>query len=472
MGGGGGSSGGAVVGGAAPWAAALAGQYQASAASAAADAAQQATNDAINNMNRMYQTARHDVQPYRTEGVQALNKLNQYLQLEPYNPGLAPDKPVFKTSTDFLDKITKKQVRNEIMMNSGQVGVGNNIGQSFQHAQYFGPGADDPTLQADYGRGWVKVPAGEQNPGGLTIAQYGTGPGAFLQDPRIQQAVRNELAQEMANNENATYDTRLSSYNQDLAEYNQNLDWYNQYKAQGPFTQEQITENISNLPGFQAQQAQGVDAIQKAASAKGYLGSGRVLKELSQFGQANLGQFYGQELDRLSNLANMGASAANTTAGLSANHGNALSQLYTNLGDTKANSLLAGGNALAQSLLAANQEYKVVGQQDSGGGGLGGLGSVLGGIGSIASAFSSREFKDKIGMPSKEAILESVKQLDVDLWRYKDIDRTHLGPYAEDFKEAFGVGDGKTINLIDMMGVLFVAVQTLSKQVEDLKRAK
>lgn len=61
-----------------------------------------------------------------------------------------------------------------------------------------------------------------------------------------------------------------------------------------------------------------------------------------------------------------------------------------------------------------------------------------------------------------EKILESVRGLHVERWNYKrEIDPStepHIGPYAEEFKEQFGVGDGKTINMIDALGVLFASV--------------
>lgn len=478
MGGGGGQTGGTVVGGPSMGAALLAGQYQSSAAQAAADAAQQSINDAINAMNRNYQQARYDMQPYRTEGVQALNQLNQYLGLDAYNPGKAPVAPKKYTAEDLASEVSKNQIRNYITQNTGMVGVGNNHKQTFTHLQYQGAGSEDPALQAAYAKQWAHTPAGEKMPGGgLTLADsndnnFGSGLSPFTQNPAIQQAARLELADELARNKNATYDTDLEAYNRNLEEYNQNKAWYDQYTAEGPYTQEQISDKISNLPGYQAQLTQGSEAINKSASSKGYLGSGRVLKELMNFGQNTLSQFYGNELDRLASLAGAGQQAAGISAQGSLNKGNALAGLYQSLGDTKANAALASGNALAQSLLAANQQYKVIGQQDSGGGGLGGIGSVLGGIGSIASAFmapSSRDFKDHVNTPTTKEILDNVNKLEINRWKYKNIPEEHLGPYAEQFHDLFNVGHSKAINLVDVCGILLASVQELSQQIDSLK---
>ena len=42
-------------------------------------------------------------------------------------------------------------------------------------------------------------------------------------------------------------------------------------------------------------------------------------------------------------------------------------------------------------------------------------------------------------------------------------------PLAEDFAEAFGVGDGVRIHLMDAIGVLVAAVQGLNEKVERLQ---
>ena len=50
--------------------------------------------------------------------------------------------------------------------------------------------------------------------------------------------------------------------------------------------------------------------------------------------------------------------------------------------------------------------------------------------------------------------------LPVQTWRYKGEDSTmlHMGPYAEDFRAAFGLGtDSLTIGHIDLGGVLLAA---------------
>ncbi len=489
MGGGGGQTGGSVVAGPAPWAAQLASQYQVNAANEAAAAAERATKDAIANMNKMYQQARYDVQPYRTTGVAALNQLNQYLQLPAYNPGPAPNAPKEFTVDSIMKSLTNKQINEYLNNNVTPTSVNSAAGRA-QGWAYTGYGADDAALNARIKADWESAPKH-----GQAFSKYPGSPGMLAIPTAINdtwlngaQAIRagggvnygildlarRGAAQEIYDQGLEGYNTEKEAYERNLAEYNQNKSMYDKYSSEGPFTTQQITDRITQLPGYQAQLEQGVDALSKQASSRGYLGSGRLLKELNQYGQNTLSTFYGNELNRLSQLAGAGQQAATTSGQSALGTGQVNAGLYSQLGDTKANAALASGNALAQAILAANQQYKIIGQQDTGGGGLGGIGSVLGGIGSIMQSgmFSSKVLKEKINTPSPEEILNNVNSLAIDRWAYKGLENNHIGPYAEDFAEKFKVGDGKTINIIDMLGVLFSSIQALSKQVEELRGNK
>lgn len=113
-------------------------------------------------------------------------------------------------------------------------------------------------------------------------------------------------------------------------------------------------------------------------------------------------------------------------------------------------------------------------------GGGGGVGSILSGLGGLATgaaglklAFSSKSFKENLTPLDLKKMLERTNNLNVERWNYKwspESDK-HIGPYAGDFKEQFGVGNGVTINLMDAVGVLFANVQQLTKEIEELKNA-
>jgi hypothetical protein len=78
------------------------------------------------------------------------------------------------------------------------------------------------------------------------------------------------------------------------------------------------------------------------------------------------------------------------------------------------------------------------------------------GVGAMGM-MSSRELKENIIELDPKQVKEALKTLPIYLWNYKEGGPRHIGPMAEEFHEAFGVGDGKTLNLVDVMGVLLAA---------------
>lgn len=99
-----------------------------------------------------------------------------------------------------------------------------------------------------------------------------------------------------------------------------------------------------------------------------------------------------------------------------------------------------------------------------------GIGGLLG-TGMSMGWFSSEEAKtDK--RPARGA-LRAVQRMRVDEWSYKpgkgDGGR-HIGPYAEEFHRETGRGDGRSIPVIDAVGVTMGAVKELSDKVDKLAR--
>lgn len=100
-------------------------------------------------------------------------------------------------------------------------------------------------------------------------------------------------------------------------------------------------------------------------------------------------------------------------------------------------------------------------------------GQTASGIGSLltaASYFSKKDLKDKTGDVDVDAVLEKFETLAVDRWAYKNEQAEHIGPYAEDFQQAFQLGDGQQINVIDAIGVLCAAVKGLKQKVDHLEQ--
>lgn len=457
---GGGSGGGSVVQQTAPWAANQAGMIGSMAALQAGQVAAKSLTDAMGAINQSYISASKSIQPYTQEGLQSLDKLNSYIGLAPVNPGAAPDVPVNKLGNPIYATSANGK--------SGLVGYDDPTFQKLYHSALslapnqpgnVAPGTDQAhviTSVAQQLMGKSNPTVGEQN----FLSQFmGTmgGPGEVGKD------FLTDFAQPY--NDQFTQDTKL--YNLDKENYDYSKGLYDQYTASGPMSADDVYNDITSQPGYSAQLNQGIDAIQKSGSASGYLGSGRVLKELNTYGQNTLSQFYNNTLTRLQQLAGSGQQAATTQAGLASNQGNSLASLYSSIGDAQANALLTSANARSQALVAANQQFSTVG----GGGGSGaGIGQAIGAIGSIASAFSAKQLKEGFKKINTADILKQVNQLDIEKWKYKELATEHLGCYAGQFKEVFGVGDGNTINLIDCVGILMASVQELTKKLDDITK--
>jgi hypothetical protein len=117
------------------------------------------------------------------------------------------------------------------------------------------------------------------------------------------------------------------------------------------------------------------------------------------------------------------------------------------------------GNALAGGMLGS-MVGPALGASTGMGAGMGALGGLL---------LSSRKLKTKIGNIDADNVLESMNELPIDIWVYNGEEIPHIGTYAEDFAQAFGVGDGGSIPTVDAIGVLMLAVQALTKRVAQLE---
>jgi hypothetical protein len=89
------------------------------------------------------------------------------------------------------------------------------------------------------------------------------------------------------------------------------------------------------------------------------------------------------------------------------------------------------------------------------------------------SSLSDRAAKDD-GQPlDGRAVLEQLARVPLSTWRYKAQAPAvrHVGPMAQDFRAAFGVGeDERHISSVDADGVALAAIQGLNEKVESGKR--
>ncbi len=88
------------------------------------------------------------------------------------------------------------------------------------------------------------------------------------------------------------------------------------------------------------------------------------------------------------------------------------------------------------------------------------------------SSISDRALKENFTDVDGEALLAGIARLPLQSWNYKAQDASvrHLGPMAQDFYAAFGLGeDERLINGVDIDGVTLAGVQALERRTRDLE---
>ena len=90
----------------------------------------------------------------------------------------------------------------------------------------------------------------------------------------------------------------------------------------------------------------------------------------------------------------------------------------------------------------------------------------------VFSCTSSRLTKEQFLPLDAEAVLGKITGLPIQAWNYRTEPRVrHVGPTAEDFHAAFGLGrDSTSIGLIDEAGITLVAIQALVERTDHLRR--
>jgi hypothetical protein len=161
-----------------------------------------------------------------------------------------------------------------------------------------------------------------------------------------------------------------------------------------------------------------------------------------------------------------GSAAFNTTAGANQIYNQSLGILQGGY-----NTAMQGYAGMGSGLnaLYGNQLNAWQAQQQASSGLLGSLGQIAG----VAASFipSSKDLKtDK--RPAR-GVLAAVEKMPVEEWTYKDgvaDGGRHIGPYAEDFKRLTGRGNGKSISVVDGIGVALGAVKELAAKVDTLEK--
>jgi hypothetical protein len=88
------------------------------------------------------------------------------------------------------------------------------------------------------------------------------------------------------------------------------------------------------------------------------------------------------------------------------------------------------------------------------------------------TSLSDENAKEDFRPVAPGEVLERLQRVPIRTWKYKAQDASvrHLGPTAQDFYEAFGVGDSPTgITTVDANGVALAAIQGLYQENQELK---
>ena len=83
---------------------------------------------------------------------------------------------------------------------------------------------------------------------------------------------------------------------------------------------------------------------------------------------------------------------------------------------------------------------------------------------------SDRGIKDNFQSVDEDEILERVSRMPVEYWTYTDREQgvRHIGPMAQDFHEAFNVGDSdRHIHMVDANGVNLASIKALYKRLQE-----
>ena len=91
-------------------------------------------------------------------------------------------------------------------------------------------------------------------------------------------------------------------------------------------------------------------------------------------------------------------------------------------------------------------------------------------INSLPAGFSDRHLKTNFATINPQDVLRRVVGLPVQTWSYtnEQPDVRHMGPMAQDFRDAFKLGDNdKLIGYLDETGVALAAIQGLNQMLED-----
>lgn len=168
-------------------------------------------------------------------------------------------------------------------------------------------------------------------------------------------------------------------------------------EAGRPFTSQEISDRLTQLPEYQFQYQQGAKALERSQAARGLLNSGQAVEEAQRFGQGLAESAYNAHIGRLSGLAgislpltqqgvantqNQGATALNTGQYLGAQRQSSLQDVAR----AREQAFQLQGQGMLQAYMQNAQNRTSANMAGGGGGGGDQTGQIIGTIGTLAGA--------------------------------------------------------------------------------------
>lgn len=204
--------------------------------------------------------------------------------------------------------------------------------------------------------------------------------------------------------------------------------------------------------------AMGVDPRSGRSAA-----AGRTRSLASALGKAGAGTAARQRVEAMGDAKK--ADAVNMGAGFRVNPASAI-QISNGGTASGVNTAMSGNQSLASTLAAQHGQQMSAWQQNR----QAQLG-MFSSLGTVAGAMISSKTKKKPGKDASKKSLRAIMNMPIEDWEYKDgvaDGGKHVGAYAEDFKKETGLGDGKSISIIDAIGTTMGAVKELGAKVDKL----
>lgn len=108
--------------------------------------------------------------------------------------------------------------------------------------------------------------------------------------------------------------------------------------------------SIANNPAYQFRLSEGQKALERSAAARGGLNSGGFMKGMARYSQGLASEEYGNQWNRLAQVAGMGQNSANSLGQLGSNYASNMSQLYADKGNAQAAGQQAIGGGISGAI--------------------------------------------------------------------------------------------------------------------------